>query len=61
MTSVAGTLLEYIRTFMIISCSFILRTRNFSDIICRENHNANFMFNNYFPKIVPFMRQYGKM
>ena len=24
--------------------------------ICRENQNTHFMFNNFFPKIVPFMR-----
>jgi hypothetical protein len=30
--------------------------RNISDQICRENKNAYFMFNNLFPKIMPFMR-----
>jgi len=28
----------------------------FSDKICRENQNTYFMFNNFSPKIVPFMR-----
>jgi hypothetical protein len=26
-----------------------------SDKSCRENQNTHFMFNNIFPKIVPFM------
>jgi len=30
--------------------------RNFSDKICIENQNKALIFNNYFPKIVPFMR-----
>jgi len=29
--------------------------RNISDESCRENQNTRFMFNNIFPKIVPFM------
>ena len=39
-----------------ISLNFLLRMRNVSDKSCRENHNTHFMFNNVFPKIVPFMR-----
>jgi hypothetical protein len=34
--------------------------RNISDISFRQNQNTHFMFNNVFPKIVPFMRQSGK-
>jgi len=30
--------------------------RNVSDKISRQNHRTHFMFNNFFPKIVPFMR-----
>jgi hypothetical protein len=30
--------------------------RNVLDKNCRENQNTHFMFNNFFPKIVPFMR-----
>jgi len=30
--------------------------RNVSDKGCRENQNTHYMFNNIFPKIVPFMR-----
>ena len=53
-----GTLHEdqYTRTFLIISRSVILRVRNVSDKSCRENQNAHFMFNHFFPKIMPFMR-----
>ena len=35
--------------------------RNVSHQNCRENQNARFMFNNFFPKIVPFLRQCGKI
>jgi len=30
--------------------------RNVSDKICRENQNTDFIFDNFFPKIFPFMR-----
>jgi hypothetical protein len=46
----------------IISHSILLIMRNVSNKYCRENQNTHFMFNNFFsPKIVPFMRQYGKI
>jgi hypothetical protein len=48
LTRIAGTLHEDLCTFMIISCSILLRTRNVSDNSCRENHNPHFMFNNSF-------------
>jgi hypothetical protein len=35
----------------------LLRMRNFTDIRCRDNENMHLMFKNYFPKIVPFIRQ----
>jgi len=35
--------------------------RNVSDKRCRENQNTHFMLNNFFPKIVPFMRWRGKI
>ena len=45
---------------MIISRS-VLRMRNVSDKICRQNQNRYVMFNNFsFSKIVPFIRQRGK-
>jgi len=33
---------------------------NVSDKSCTENKNTHFSFDNYFPKIVPFMRSRGK-
>jgi len=30
--------------------------RNISDKSCRENQNTHFMFSNFFPKIVLFMK-----
>jgi len=30
--------------------------RNIIDKSCRENQNPHFIFNTFFPKIVPFMR-----
>jgi len=29
---------------------------NVSDMNCRENQSTHFMFSNFFPKIVPFMK-----
>jgi len=46
-----GTLHKALQTFMIISRSVPLRTRNISDRNCRENQNI-FMFSNGHPKIV---------
>ena len=34
---------------MIIYLLIVLRTKNVSDKICRENQNTHFMFNNVFP------------
>jgi len=39
-----GTLREHQYTFMIILPSALLRMRNFSHRICKENHNTHFMF-----------------
>jgi hypothetical protein len=33
---------------MTVSCSFLLRMRNVSDISCREKQNTHFVFNNIF-------------
>jgi len=30
--------------------------KNVSYKVCRENQNTNYMFDNFLPKIVPFMR-----
>jgi len=45
-----------IRTFSILSRSFLLRMRNVSDKICGVNQNTHFMFSNVFSTLVPFMR-----
>jgi hypothetical protein len=39
-----------------ISRWILLRMRNVSGKICRENQNTRFIFNNFFPKIMPFVR-----
>ena len=45
---------------MIVSRLRLLRMRNVSDDSGRENQNTHYTFNNFFPKIVPFMRYVGK-
>jgi len=42
------TLHEDHKTFTIISCSLLLRMRNISDKICRENWNTYFVFSDFF-------------
>jgi hypothetical protein len=56
LTKITGTLQEDLCTFTKISRWTLLAMRNISDAICRENQNTNFMFNNVFTKILPFMR-----
>jgi hypothetical protein len=56
-----GTLHKDLCIFMIISRSILLRMRNLSHNICRENQNTQFMFSNIFPKVAPFMRKCGKI
>jgi len=56
LTRITGTLHAGRYTFIIISRSVLLRMRNVSDKSCRENRNTHFVFNNFFPKTVPFMR-----
>jgi hypothetical protein len=60
LTRLMGTLHEDKCIFM-ISCWMLLRMRNVSDKSCRENQNIRFVFNTFFLKIVPFMRQYAKL
>jgi hypothetical protein len=50
-----GTIHEDLCAFMITSRWILLRMRNVSDKICRENENTHFMFNNLSQKVVPFM------
>ena len=45
---------------MVISHSLLLRMRNVSNRSYRENQNTHFMFNNIFPKKVPFMSNVNK-
>jgi len=45
---------------MIISVLILVRLRNVSDKICRENQSTPFMFNNSFPKIEPFIKNVEK-
>ena len=45
---ISVTLRENLSTFMIISCLVILRLRNVSDEICRENQNTHFMSHRFF-------------
>jgi len=42
-----GTLREDLHTFMIMSGSVLLRMKNVSDKICKENQNSHFMFRNF--------------
>jgi len=46
-----GTLLEDQYTFLIISCSFILRMRNVLEKSCKENQNTHFIFSDFFKKL----------
>jgi len=55
-TTVTGTLHEDRYKFIIIYRSIILKMRNISDKNCRENQNTYFVFSNFFPKILPFLR-----
>jgi len=55
-TRITGTLHEHQNTFLIISRSVLLTTRNVSDQNCKENQNTYFVFDNIFWKILSFMR-----
>ena len=61
MTRTKSTLHEDQCIFLTISCPVLLRMRNVSDKSCRENQNTCFIFNNFFLKIVPFMRPCAKI
>jgi len=43
-----GTLREDLHKFMIMSRSVLLRMKNVSDKICKENQNSHFMFSSFF-------------
>ena len=48
-TRITDTLHEDLHTFMIISRSFLLRIKNVSDRICRQNQSTHFVFYNIPP------------
>ena len=50
-----GTLHADLCTLMIKSRWVLLRMRHVSDKTCTENQNTHFMFNNFFPTVVPFI------
>jgi hypothetical protein len=47
--------------FLLYLAQFFLEREIFQTKVVAENYNIHFTFNNFFPKIVPFMRQCGKM
>jgi hypothetical protein len=47
--------------FFITSRSVLLRMRHVSDKRCTENQNTQIMFNCFFPNIMPFIKQCGKI
>jgi hypothetical protein len=49
-TKITITIHEHQCTFLVISCSVILRIWNVSNKICREDQNTHFMFNNFISK-----------
>ena len=55
-----GKLHEDVFTFMIIYLRFVLKMRKFSNKSCRENQHTHFIFSNFFPKIIPFLRRCRK-
>jgi len=61
LTRITGTLHKDQCTF--VSRSVLLRMRTVSNKSCRKIRNTHFVFNNIFPKVVPYMRhvqKYGK-
>jgi len=52
----AGTLHEDQYTFLLISRSVLLRMKSVSVKRCREYQNSRYMFSNFFPGNLVFMR-----
>ena len=48
---ITGTLHEDHNTFLVTSCSLLLRMRNVSEKCCRQNQNTHFMFNKFFQEL----------
>ena len=61
LTRITVTLHEDQCTMFIISHSLLLRMRIVSDKSCRENPNTHLVVTFFFSKIMPFIRQYGKI
>jgi len=55
-TRIKGTLHEDQFTFLIMSRLTLLRMKIVSDKSCTEIWNTHFMFNNFFLKVMPFIR-----
>jgi len=62
LTRVTGTLCEYLCTFVIIALRILLRMRNVSDKICRENKNRHFrlIFFHKLCRLWDNVEKYGK-
>ena len=60
MVRITDTLHGDLCTFMIPCRVIILIKINASDKSSRENQNIRFVVNKFFPKIMPFVRQFGK-
>jgi len=56
MTRITSNIHEDLGTLLIVSCSFLLTVRNVSDKSSREIQNTHYMFKNFFPKTVPFIK-----
>ena len=50
-----GTLQTYVHVWYYLA-SFLLEWEMFQKKSCRENQNTHLMFNNFFWKILPFVR-----
>jgi hypothetical protein len=61
MTTITGTYNENHHTFLVISHSVLLRMRNLSQIIGRENQSKDFMFTNLFSESPAFYETRGKI
>jgi hypothetical protein len=48
-------------TLWITSCSVLLITKNVSDKRCIEHENTTLVFGNFLLKIMPFVRECGKI
>jgi hypothetical protein len=61
MTIITVIFHENLCVLMTVSRCILLRMRNVPDKRCRENQNIDFVLNDMFPKIVPFVGRVGKI